>query len=102
MDNDDNKVGEVYDGPMVKVHFVKEYEIINEHGEKTGEVVQPGTEMEIPEPTVASLVEGGFAEVVDGTDSNDSEDVEEASPESEEEGSDELADEADDSEDEEV
>lgn len=52
-----------YDGPMVKVKFLKDYEVINENKEKTGEIIPAGIEAEVPEPVVAYLVEDGVAEV---------------------------------------
>lgn len=55
---------EVYTGPMVKVRFLKDYEVINEKSEKTGEVITAGTESEVPEPTVQYLVEAGEVEVI--------------------------------------
>ncbi len=54
---------EVYTGPMVKVKFLQDYEIVNENNEKTGEILSAGTEAEIPEPTVSILVENGIVEV---------------------------------------
>lgn len=56
--------GEVYNGPMVKVRFIKDYEVVNENNEKTGEILATGTETEIPEPTVTIMVDTGFIEII--------------------------------------
>lgn len=60
----DDKTGEVYSGPMIKVKFIKEYEVVDENNTKTGEVLAVGTEYEVPEPVVAGLVADGYAEEV--------------------------------------
>lgn len=52
--------GEEYTGPMVKVKFLKDYEVVNENNEKTGEILKKGTTHEVPEPVVAFLSESGF------------------------------------------
>jgi hypothetical protein len=56
---------EPYTGPMVKVKFIQEYEVVDENNEKTGEIIAEGEEKEVPEPVVEGLVDGGFAEVVE-------------------------------------
>ena len=67
-DEPEIKEPEVYTGPMVKVRFLKQYEVVDENNEKTGEKIEAGTEVEIPEPTVGPLVENGFVEKI--TDAN--------------------------------
>ena len=64
---------------LIKVQFLKKYEMVNEKNEKTGEVMKKGDELEVPESVVKFLVDGKFAKVVDvkNEDDQDDEDDEE-------------------------
>lgn len=53
-----------YTGPMVEVTFLQDYEVLDEKGQKTGEIIKAGEVKEVPEPVVQYLVEGGFVEEV--------------------------------------
>lgn len=60
----DTTAPEIYDGPMVLVRFLSEYELVDENNQKTGEILKPGDETEIPEPTVQPLVDDKIVEVI--------------------------------------
>lgn len=58
---------EEYKGALVKVSFIKDYPVVDEKNELTGNIIATGTEAEVPEETVAYLFENGFiAEIKKG------------------------------------
>lgn len=60
----ENKIEELNEA-LIKVQFLKKYEMVNEKNEKTGEIMKKGDELEVPESVVKFLVDGKFAKVVE-------------------------------------
>lgn len=72
----ENKIEESKEA-LIKVQFLKKYEMVNEKNEKTGEIMKKGDELEVPESVVKFLVDGKFAKVVEVKNEDDQDDEDE-------------------------
>lgn len=60
---ENNKNVEVSNEELVKVKFLKKYEVVDENNKKTGEVMKKDDITEVPASVVKFLEEGKFAKV---------------------------------------